>query len=317
MKFYTGMFYQACISGLFFAALPVAGVEWKAIGPDTLAVNCLSVRNIIDSNYVLAGTDKGLYFIGKSQIRFPVVGAIPVRALKVQGDVAVATASNGTSGDGAFWGKNILKGEPYWLFTPIDFMVPRINQQAALLRHGTGGDTIFIGFGNNIGVTRLSGIITEQQELVVPQNSFGIIQPYCAALHLYSHDKKLYAGGYDQGADSGKGGLLIAKTNANDTMLMARKLKVTAIAEGFSESGGLRLYIATRDSGVFHFNDPSQGSLWEHIPAPNNEAIHDMVLIPTLLMSVNLCVAVNSGAYFLKIVASRFCAHAKLIITNH
>jgi hypothetical protein len=258
---------------LLWVAFSLSGAEWQTVGCADRQILSIAAMGGAKPG-VLAGTDKGLYFIGKRAMIISGVASIPVRSIEVQANRAVVTASIGTMEDGTFRGLQSLAYEPYWVFKGIISMYPYLNHQAIAWKSGANGDTIFIGAGNTVNSTLIDGSMIVQSELVVPQNCFGGGPAYCTALHIFSHDKRLYAGGHDLDTDTGSGGLLIAKTTANDSFVLLKRLMVTSIAEGFSETSGLQIYIATHDTGILHFSDPY--SSWDHIPAPNNPKHHSV-----------------------------------------
>jgi hypothetical protein len=132
------------------------------------------------------------------------------------------------------------------------------------------------------------------QPLKIPAYAFGIEMPYCAGLILFG-DTTLYAGGYDQSTMmGGPGNLLIL---IRDSLQVARRLDVTALAQGsFMEVGPLELVIGTRDSGVV-FYSPSLFIPWTTIPGPTKEPINDLMTMPGMMFSDMLVAAVASGVY--------------------
>lgn len=273
-----------------------ATVEWQLVGLDSLSVNCLVVRGTGSRTYFLTGTDRGFFFKGKKEIRL-IRDTIPGNDLVIaKNGFAVALAGDGSDSDGVFLGEDIIDGEPYWAFRRSQLLpFPQsLNAQSAV----TSGK-LFLGHQNNIQKMSMStGTFGFQKEMVLPLNCFGDVKPLCAALHVFSRDKRLYAGGYDLERNSRvPASLIFQKNEQSDTLSTLRPLEVTAITEMFTETEGLQLYIGTKQSGIYHFADPYDSLPWGQFPTPNNETVNDMITIPTMLMSQMLCVAVNSGVF--------------------
>ncbi len=273
-----------------------ATVEWQLVGLDSLSVNCLLVQGTGSKTYFLTGTDKGFFFKGKKEIRL-IRDTIPGNDLVIaKNGFAVALAGDGSDSDGVFLGEDIIDGEPYWAFRRSQLLPfpQKLNTQSAV----TSGK-LFLGHQNNIQKMSMStGTIGFQKEMVLPLNCFGDVKPLCAALHMFSRDKRLYVGGYDLERNSRvPASLVFQKNEQSDTLSTLRPLAVTAITEMFTETEGTQLYIGAKESGIFHFADPYDSLPWGNFPSPNNETVNDMITIPTMLMSQMLCVAVNSGVF--------------------
>lgn len=288
---------------LFFLCKPISAiVEWKSVGMDTFNVNSLAVFHT-SMPYFLVGTDKGYFYKGgdnKIELSGSESNVVHDITFGKNGCVYVAMSNNSDS-DGVCWGMDIIDGEPFWMFR----RGPLVKGASAVAVTGAiNNPAVFVGYSTGImGFIHIGAIIGLSEdsfkkiEVLVPDSCFGYIAPSCEALHIFSRDKRLYAGGYDKSLALKRGGLLCQFDTTKNSLSRLSTMNVTALTELFTETNGKELFVGTYDDGIYSFSDPFVKKIWNHFPSPKNEPIRHMTAIPTMLMSQQLCVAVNSGVY--------------------
>lgn len=295
MRFNTSVLVFLCIICLF---LPKdnAAQKWELIGLEDHIVNSIMVDI---PNMTLAGTNKGLYIDHVNQeewLEIPLADTLPVQdIIRVPQIHIIAAIGRNSNSDGIYLGTPI-KGPPYYSLSLIDSM----DCPQSLAVRGTNGDTLFAGGRNSIAMSLLvdHSLVWygELKPIKIPEHSFGVEDPLCAALHVLSGDNKLYAGGYDQSQMPGPGHLLCED---NDSMVGIMQLNVSAMAEGtgLTSINQLELYCGTTDTGILVYS-PIFSKPPPIIPSPNNEPVNDIIVLPPeLLGRYMLCVAVKSGVY--------------------
>jgi hypothetical protein len=186
-----------------------------------------------------------------------------------------------------------MDGPPFYDFALIDWIV---NPQSLAVR-GVNNDTLYAGNRNGISMSIADspGAFGNLTEISIPDYSFGVEMPYCAALHHFTGDDRLWAGGYDMSPLPGPGHLL---GQEGDSMVTVRNMNVSAITQGiFFEVGPLELVVATTDSGIYQYIPIVSSEPWTRYDSPGNEPVIDVTAVPGLMWSDILYLAVPSGVY--------------------
>lgn len=262
--------------------------QWQSIGLENHIVNSIIID---DQNRVIAGTDKGAY-IYRDKDWLEISTLLPVQDMIVTGPARFVAALGGGSNSDGLYSADAINGAPYYKLSLIGYM-----DFPQSLGKTENSDVVFVGGPNRMAYSILdtaNKVYMNLQPLKIPDFSFGIKDPRCAGIHVFSGDDRLYAGGFDMSPDSGPGHLL---WKMKDTMAILKKINVSCLSEGFTELGGKLLYIGTRDSGIYYTSPVMSSPPVRFCTTPNNEAVHDMIALPSLIMSDILCIAVKSGVY--------------------
>jgi hypothetical protein len=203
----------------------------------------------------------------------------------------VAALGGGSNSDGLYSVDAKLEA-PYYQLSLIGYM-----DFPQSLGKTENSDVVYVGGPNQMAYSILdtgSGEYMGLMPIKIPSFSFGVENPKCAGVHVYSGDKRLYAGGYDMSPDPGPGNLL---WKMQDSMTILAPLNTSSLTEGYTETGGTELYIGTIDSGIYSHSAASSRPPVKFAETPNDEPVNDMITIPSLVMSDILVIAVPSGVY--------------------
>jgi len=263
--------------------------SWQLLGLSDRSINCILAD---DTTMILAGTDQGMsvYWNGNWYdfgLTLPVTSIV-----RFSNEVIFVGAGNGSRSDAVYIGNKILFGPPFYA---LRFQQYFIEPTAMVINNTRAIPLLYVGGRNAVSVGMFgTDTLYPFNALKIPEYAFGVEKPRCADLVLFG-DTTLYAGGYDQSTMmGGPGNLLIL---IKDSLEVAKRLDVTALAQGsFAEVGPLELVIGTRDSGVF-FYSPSAFIPWTVIPGPAKEPINDLLTMPGMMFSDILVAAVASGVY--------------------
>lgn len=264
-------------------SLPIsllAAPQWYSLGLDDRAVHCILADDI---SAIIAGTDSGIsvYYNEKwyhiAMLPGPAMSIVRVSS----GVVAVAAGNNPMSSaewsDGVYIGTIAAGTPPFYSFkVGAHFASP-----TALLASETLSASdpavmhLYVANGNSVAAgAMVNDSLSKLNPIGMPDYAFGIEQPYCTALHIFSN--RLYAGGYDKSPMAGSSYLEYMYA---DSMYPMRAMKTTAITEGrFSSilgSGSLVMAVADADSGVF-FYDLSMGNPWRRIAGPAGNSVRSL-----------------------------------------
>jgi hypothetical protein len=284
--------YLSLLSGavlLFSVTAASAQPSWQSLGLADRSTNCILAD---DTTMVLAGTDSGMsVYWNKRWYDFSLT--LPVTSIvRLSDNIIFVGAGNGSRSDAVYIGKKIILGPPFYALRLQQYFVEptamTINNTMAIPR-------LYAGGLNRVSVAMIGADTLYPFDTVkIPAYAFGTEMPHCADLLLFG-DTTLYAGGYDQSIMMGSPGNLLVLVK--DSLGVARKLDVTALAEGtFLEVGPLELVVGTRDSGVW-FYSPSMFIPWTNIPGPNKEPVKDLLTMPGMMFSDMLVAAANSGVF--------------------
>ena len=288
MRSYT-LLSLLCGAFLLFSSAEVpAQASWQLLGLDDRGINCLLAD---DTAAILAGTDSGMsVYWNKRWYDFSLT--LPVTSIvRFSNNVIFAGAGNGSRSDAVYIGNKIILGPPFYALRLQQYFVEptamTVNNTLAIPR-------LYAGGRNNVSVGMIgTDTLYPLTALKFPAYAFGITTPYCAGLELYNGS--LYAGGHDKSTLTGGPGNLLMLSG--DTLLIVRRLDVTALSQGtFMEVGPLELVVGTRDSGIIYYS-PTAFIPWITVPSPNRETVNDLLTMPGMLFSDMLIAAVESGVY--------------------
>jgi hypothetical protein len=277
---------------LFSASLVSAQASWQSLGLEDRSINCILAD---DTTAILAGTDSGMSVYWNNRwydfsLKLPVTSIV-----RFSSSIIFIGAGNGSKSDAVYIGYKIILGPPFYALRLQQYFIEPtamvINNSLAIPRLYVGGrNVVSVGMIGNVSG---SDTLYPLAPLKIPLYAFGLTTPYCAGLELFNGT--LYAGGHDKSTMMGRpGNLLMLST---DTLLIVRRLDVTALAQGtFMEAGPLELVTGTRDSGVIYYS-PSAFIPWITVPSPNKEAVNDLLTVPGMMFSDMLVAAVASGVY--------------------
>lgn len=277
--------------------------EWKSIGLSEHTINCV----LYGGGTTLAATNKGLYVqytIGSKWLNIPHPDSVVIPAKNVvwvdNSQIAV-TFNSGTKSDGLFMG-SFIWGPPFWVLSSIDFL----DQPTALYYDGHQSNTplLYAGNAKSIYVSRYN--LSSQQfdtvtSLYTPPFAFGVEQPFCADIQMYSRNGRLFTGGFDRSSINPGNGNLLWQKSRDSMMVIVPKLKVTAITEEMPrDCVTTQIYFGTKDSGIFYFSPIMSHPPVKFCESPNDEPVIDLVAAPPLQSPrpKTLFAAVKSGVYF-------------------
>ena len=272
---------------LFLIQLP-AFSQWNFVGLENHIVNCLVID---DQNRLIAGTDKGLYIYHNANW-LEISKLLPAQNMIVTGPRRFVAALGGGSNSDGVYSVDAKAEAPYYQLSLIGYM-----DFPQSLGKTENSDVVYVGGPNQMAYSILDTANGEYMNLMpikIPYFPFGIENPKCAGVHVFSGDKRLYAGGFDMSPDPGPGNLL---WEMQDSMTILSPLNTSSLTEGFTETGGIQLYIGTIDSGIYFHSAASSRPPVKFAETPNDEPVNDMITIPSLVMSDILFIAVQSGVY--------------------
>jgi hypothetical protein len=269
-----------------------AQASWQSLGLEDRSINCILAD---DTTAILAGTDSGMSVYWNSRwYNFSLT--LPVTSIaRFSGNVIFVGAGNGGKSDAVYIGYKIILGPPFYA---LRFQQYFIEPTAIVINNTLAIPRLYVGGRNVVSVGMIesasgSDTLYPLGPLKIPPYAFGLTTPYCAGLEFFNGT--LYAGGYDTSTMMGRPGNLLMLSG--DTLLIVRRLNVTALVQGtFMETGPLELVTGTRDSGVIYYS-PSAFIPWITVPSPNKEAVNDLLAVPGMMFSDMLVAAVASGVY--------------------
>jgi hypothetical protein len=267
------------LCGLLLLVLPLsmwAAPTWYPLGLADRGVNCILAD---DTNLIVAGTDSGVSVY--SNATWYHISMLPAKALvRLSSGVVAAACGNGSRSDGIYIGRALLTRPPYYTFDISNgnwIAEPTAVEVQAIA--GSKDTTALLYAGNGTSVVRgavVKDTLRTLEPLVFPAYAFGVEQPFCAGLHVFSLDSRLYAGGYDGSPMGSSSSLLYLH---GDSLYAMRRMKASALVEGrFSSillSGSLVMAVADVDSGVFFYN-PATGSPWRKVSGPTKNPIRSL-----------------------------------------
>ena len=272
---------------LFLIHLP-AFSQWNFVGLENHIVNSLVID---DQNRLIAGTDKGLYIYHNANW-LEISKLLPSQNMIVTGPRRFVAALGGGSNSDGLYSADAKAEAPYYQLSLIGYM-----DFPQSLGKTENSDVVYVGGPNKMAYSILDTANGEYMDLMpikIPYFPFGIENPKCAGVHVFSGDNRLYAGGYDMSPDPGPGSLL---WEMQDTMTVLAPLNTSSLTEGYTELGGTQLYIGTIDSGIYSHSAASSRPPVKYAETPSDEPVNDMITISSLVMSDILCIAVKSGVY--------------------
>ncbi len=271
---------------------------WERIGLKHDTVSCILMDQ--STGLLLAGTEGGLMFMDDSGKWGSFDGvSLPVHAMEktFNDQIVVAAGSPGNKSNGMYIGTRI-RGYPYYQFSVLTWC--DMPTALACRLYSVDSTIVYVGSGNSVYYT----VIGDYPEDVVlsqiktPDYCFGVEVPYCAALHVYTPENALYAGGFDTSPLPGPGSLI--KTD-NDTVMKTVKepLDVTAVTEAHvvPTAYSNQLVVGTQDSGVLYYRrleivpmarsvnevEQQQDRSWHYIPSPNDMPVDAMLRVPAIV----------------------------------
>ncbi len=293
----TGRYLKLFVAVLLMACPLVSAVpQWHLLGLESHSVNCITVD---DMGNIIAGTHTGLFLYYNSiWYEIPQAKGLSVQDIMVTGPSRIVLAiGNGSDSDGMYEGNVTMWGPPFYTLR----LIGNMNNPTALSKTA---NSQLVYIGNDTGI-RYSILDTAGSgyfgftEIKIPPYSFGVEAPYCADLHVYSGDKRLYAGGYDDmSMNPGNSNLLWMQ---NDSMtILIPKLNISALTEDFTTDCVIvQMYIGTVDSGIYYSSPHMSHPPIKLTSSPNDEKVNDLVTIPLPVAErKSLCAAVNGGVYF-------------------
>jgi hypothetical protein len=274
---------------LFSAAAALAQPSWQPLGLEDRGINCILAD---DTAMVLAGTDSGMsVYWNKRWYDFSLT--LPVTSIvRYSDNVIFVGAGNGSRSDAVYMGSKIIFGPPFYALRLQHYF---IEPTAMTLRNSMAIPRLYAGGRNRVSVAVIgTDTLYPFDTVKIPAYPFGVENPFCAGL-LFFGDTALYAGGHDRSLlMGGPGNLLVLE---RDSLVVARRVDVTALAQGtFTEAGPLELVAGTRDSGVC-FYCPSASIPWIVIPGPLKEPVKDLLAMPGMLFSDLLVAAADNGVF--------------------
>ncbi len=275
---------------VMFAVSVYALPQWQCLGLDTHTVNCITVD---DLGNVIAGTENGMY-VYFSKTWYEVSVNIATNDLLVTGPARVMAACGGEfdSSGGLYEANLTMLGPPFYSLRMVS-----ITHYPTALAKTANSDVVYTGTAGTITYSILDtagGGYFGFTTIPMPQFSFGVESPYCAALYVSTTEKVLYAGGYDRSPDPGPGHLL---RGDNASLATFTQLNVSAIAEGVIDWGGMKLFVGTVDTGIFYRSEIMSAPLQKHSESPNNEKVNDIIVLPMAIDAGHLVAAVSGGVY--------------------
>lgn len=267
-----------------------AAPQWQPLGLDSHSVNCLAID---DMGNVIAATQSGLYLCYNGTWYIIENQGLSAQKVIVTGPTRlVAAYGDGTDSDGFYEGNVTLLGAPFYTIKLVGYM-----ERPTALTKTDNSQVAYIGNSVSIEYSILdtggSGYMP-LQPIGIPPNSFGVTTPFCAALHVYSQENCLYAGGYDRSPEPGPSYLLWGQ---GDSLKKFMSLNIGAITEGIIDWGGVKLFVGTIDTGIFYRTPPMSMPLQKHSESPNNEPVDDIIILSMSIDASPMRVAVKSGVY--------------------
>jgi hypothetical protein len=277
----------------------VAGsAGWERIGLKNDTVSCILMDQ--STGLLLAGTQRGLVFMDDSGEWGSFDGvSLPVHAMEktFNNQIVVAAGSPGNKSNGIYIGTRI-RGYPYYRFSVLTYCDMPTALDCRL--HSVDSTIVYVGSGNSvyytvIGDYPVGAVLTA---IKTPDYCFGVEMPYCDALHVYTPENALYAGGFDTSPLPGPGSLI---ETDNDTVMktVQEPLDVTALTEAHvvPTAYSNQLMVGTQDSGVLYYRrleivpmvesdngvEQQQDGSWHHIPSPNDMPVDAMLRVPTIV----------------------------------
>ena len=275
------------IACLFLIQLPVFS-QWNFVGLDNHIVNRLVID---DQNRLIAGTDQGLYIYHNANW-LEISKLLPAQDMIVTGPRRFVAALGGGSNSDGLYSVDAKAEAPYYQLSLIGYM-----DFPQSLGKTENSDMVYVGGPNKLAYSILDTANGEYMNLMpikIPYFPFGIENPKCAGVHVFSGDNRLYAGGFDMSPEPGPGNLL---WEMQDSMTILAPLNTSSLTEGYTETGGTEFYIGTIDSGIYSHSAASSRPPVKYAETPNDEPVNDMITIPSLVMSDILFIAVPSGVY--------------------
>lgn len=217
--------------------------QWYSAGLKGDTINCLAVD---DSGSVLAGCESGL-FVYRDKWYAIKENSLPVNDILVTGPGRfVFVCGKGSDSDGLYQADLTSNTPPFYSVDVVGFMdVPQ------RLGKTPSGDVVYAGNGQGVSYSILdtggSGYVG-LYPMKIPQHPFGVENPVCGGIQVYSVTTTVFAGGYDRSPEPGPASLL---WGSGDSLRVFRMLDVTAITEGVVDWGGVKVFFGTPDSGIF------------------------------------------------------------------
>jgi len=297
--------YAACFLLIAISGYRQVYPQWTHLGPDSVQVNSIVFD---DAGRLIAGTEQGLgIYINNNWelISLPGNLDLPVTALVSVGDAnksrILLAAGNGSKSDGIFLAEDVLGGPPYYSVSLIDNCV---SPQALAARPDNAA--VYAGCPREVFYSNRDNASGRYGELIpikIPNNAFGVNQPRCGDLYVFSTpisaDARLYAGGFDESVDPDEALFLKA---SGESMTAVAKMNIPAFGAGITGSMQLVTYslvIATVDEGIFYYTTSTStpqklcGS-----PAGGERVVDMIAYYITSPSNQNVMIAaVNSGVF--------------------
>ncbi|MBN1981745.1 MAG: hypothetical protein JW795_09450 [Chitinivibrionales bacterium] len=291
---------------LVVEALPLHAA-WEALGLTERAAYCIG----LDFNRTMfAGTDDGVYMRRNSDNAWSKVeksfGTVRRLMCVENSDMFIAIMGSGSKSDGVYAGIP-MDGSANYMMQLIDYME---NPQALTLS-GPNGDTLYVASGKAMAyAVREKGTTTYSKlvALKIPNYCFGVEQPSCSDICLYSRDKLVMAGGLDRSPEPGPGSVIQGNLGS-DSLVVREKLNVTSLCE---IDAGSMLYsgivTATRDSGIHIIPSMISSFKFPVFDGPNKETVNHLCCVNQTIPSIpptvgnsTLFASVKSGVYVMSL----------------
>lgn len=283
---------------------------WQSVGLDSLKINCL----IEVYQTVIAGTEKGLYFLDNDSLRqwikYSGVPSLPIQDIITAGNgELIVSAGNGSNSDGIYGGLGVYDGAPFYEFSRITFF----DFPEALGYHN---DTLLVGSKNSLNYavrdsvqSLIPGIFFKPfQPISIPNNSFGVEDPVVSDIYYSNNDVNFIVAGYDKSPEPASGSLLSTTTKSSKLMLDSSTTSIYEQFEGWSMVsniyiGGLNALYKSQSNLIFNTKDLNRNrySTFEKISTPNNGKVNHVTgVMPSPIIidgAADICIATNEGVF--------------------
>lgn len=283
------------LAGLFFvfATAQIQANSWKSIGLDSLKINCMYTTG----NHIFAGTENGLYIYGdisQKWIKLAGVPNLPISDIIAGNGSEIILSANagGSNSDGIYVGLDIMDGEPYYEFQLLEY-------EMFVENIGYYNDTLLFGGKNNLlsairlPIKSLWPQFSDPKKINIPQNAFGVEQPYCSEIKYSTLTNSFFVAGYDKSPIPSEG-MLISGTSEKLTPYYEKSsTSFVEIFVGFI--GGNSMYVGGIDK-VYKFSSDTL-----IIETPNNSKVNHISKTDKGEMTIGgsgyICISTDDGVY--------------------
>jgi len=277
-----------CLSGyllpalLFISSTIYGASSWELFGLKNEYIHSLLLMPAsYGEDELMVGTSNAIRQHDWGVWLTPWTGSAVYDLALLPNDDILAIAGNGSDSDGVYRGRITAIGEPgtFWTFEHAGFRPYPTAMTFVETPNSTYLGTVYVGSISGVEFGAISDKTFIAMDSIDTDPRIDPFGPFCSAVHWFSEEERLYAGGYNSYNGWGIVAVPPSYLLSGDYSRLStvQQLEVTAMQEVHVEGENL-LAIATVDSGVVFF---SEGSKKFTVPPPQPyEKITALAVLP-------------------------------------